>query len=310
MLNSSTASKLAALSGLDGAKRLLMRLARGEAETHAVLLYGPEGSGTEELAEILAQAWLCREPGSEGADGTCRACGAFERHNVSDLLRISPQGKSQQIVLKQITPGNTRDEDDPIALREFFLTLPLMARHKVAVITDAHRMNGSAANSLLKTLEEPLPHAKIVMTTDSIGNVLPTILSRCLAVACELPRISELPKATDDELRLSEGAPGRLRAIQAAPERYRPIADFGRRLKHRKKGDALRLADTFREIAERIPGENARASHAEALSLLALWLAREPGVNPRWPQLVIEAHRRIQGNGSATLIYDALFSQL
>ncbi|RYG38017.1 hypothetical protein EON81_04865 [bacterium] len=310
MLSNSTASKLAAMSGLDGAKRLIMRLARGEAETHAVLLYGPEGSGTGELADILSQAWLCREPGPEGADGTCRACGAFERNNVSDLLSIVPQGKSQQIVLRQITPASPRDEDDPIALREFFLTLPLMARHKVVVIKDAHRMNGSAANALLKTLEEPLPHAKIVMTTDSIGNVLPTILSRCLAVACELPHPSELPAATEDDLRLSEGAPGRLRMIQAAPERYRPIADFGRRLKHRKKGDALRLADTFKEIAERIPGENARASNAEALALLALWLAREPGVNPRWPQLVIEAHRRIQGNANAALVFDSLFSQV
>lgn len=309
MSSSSTASKLARLSGLDGAKRLLMRLARGDAETHAILLYGPEGSGTEELADILAQAWLCLSPGPEGADGTCRACGAFERGNVSDLLRIDPMGPSRIIRLGQITQKGKEDEAI-VPLREFFLTLPLMARHKVAVIRDAHRMNNDSANALLKTLEEPLPHAKLVMTTDSIGSVLPTILSRCLAVACELPESDQLPPATADELRLSEGAPGRLRTIQAAPDRYKAITDFGRRLKERRKGEAVRLADDFREIAERIPAENARAANAEALALLAVWLAREPEINPMWPQLVIEAHRRIQGNGSPGLVFDALFAQL
>jgi len=292
------------------------RLASGEFAAHAVLLYGAPGSGKGELARLLAQAWLCLSPGPEGADGTCRACGSFERGNSPDLLRIAPQGPSAIIAVKTIT-NDKQKPDDPTPLIEFFRTLPLGSRNRVAIIEDAHRMNGDASNALLKTLEEPHPHAKLVLTTDSVSGVLPTILSRCLAVACEVPPVEALraqfPEATEDDLRMAENAPGRLRAILGNPIPYRRLAAFGRGLTSRKPGEALVAAEELRSISDALDGVlkcGARAANTEVLSMLAAFLARDPNSPAEWAQYVAEAHRRIVGNGSPGLVFDALLSRI
>jgi DNA polymerase-3 subunit delta' len=316
-LSNSTASRLEELIGLSSAKRLVLRLARGDLGTHAVLLYGVPGSGKQHLARLLAQAWLCQTPTSDGACGECRACLAFERGNASDFLMISPQGASRIIVSRQISEPPDKKPDDPIPLITFFRTLPVQARHRVGLIEDAHRMNRTTSNGLLKTLEEPHPHAKIILTTDSVGGVAPTILSRCLAVACELPSEEELDGiaagASADVIRMASGAPGRVMDALKKPEVYGRIGDFGRSLYSRPAGGGLKASDEFRELSEALALQNAsgaRAANALALELLAVFLAREPGTPPAWTQAVIDAHRRIQGNASAPIVFDALFCQM
>ncbi|HSI73503.1 MAG TPA: hypothetical protein VK934_10025 [Fimbriimonas sp.] len=316
-MSNSTASRLDRLVGLSSAKRLILRLARGDLGTHAVLLYGVPGSGKHELARLLTQAWLCNSPGEEGACGECRACMAFERGNAADFLSVAPQGTSRIIVSRQISEPKEKKPDDPIPLITFFRTLPVQARHRVGLIEDAHRMNTTTSNGLLKTLEEPHPHAKIVLTTDSVGGVAPTILSRCLAVACELPSDEELlgiaVGASEDVIRMASGAPGRVMEALKKPDAYERIAAFGRSLWSRPSGAGLRAADDFKEVCEGLAtlhGTGARAANALALELLAVFLAREPGSPAAWTQAVIDAHRRIQGNASAPIVFDALFCQM
>ena len=316
-MSSSTASSLDGLIGLRTAKRVVRELAAGKSGVHAVLLYGAPGSGKNVLADLLAQAWLCRHPGPDGADGTCRPCGAFGRGTNADFLRIEPSGRSAIIGVKAITNDNPGSEDPPTPLLTFFRTYPLMSRNKVALINSAERMNGTAANAILKTLEEPHPNAKLILTTESIGAILPTILSRCLAIACEAPCEEELrrffPEATEDEMRMSEGTPGRLRHFVAHRQAYARIADFARSIATRSAGEALVASDGIREAAEGLEkslGCTARAANAEVLELLAIFLAREPLAPPFWAQAATEAHRRVLQNGAPGIVFDALMVRM
>jgi len=316
MSTSSTASRLDELIGLGSAKRVLREIIPGNSGVHAVLLYGSAGSGKNVLASLLAQAWMCQSPTPDGADGTCRACGAFERDKNVDFLHITPQGPSQIIAVKAITNDSPKD-DDPVPVLSFFRTMPLMSRHKVALIEAADAMNVSANNALLKTLEEPYPHAKLILTTDSIGKILPTILSRCVAVACEAPSLLELrdafPEATADEIRMADGTPGRLRHLLTHRAAYEGITRLARTMLRRRRGEALVAAEDLRQVAEGLEAAlkcGMRAANAETLEMLALFFSREPGAPPEWTHDIAEAHRRVMRNGQASLIFDALATKM
>lgn len=311
-----TAERLDLLSGLDSAKRGILGLSQPSSGVHSVLLYGAPGGGTTELANLLAQAWLCREPGENGACGQCQSCRAFERERNADLLHLRPSGPSRIFKQGAIT-GEPLDEENPTPLKPFFRTMPIFARHKVAILHDAERMQGAAANALLKTLEEPHPHAKLILTTTSVGSLLPTIRSRCLSLACALPAADALrtahPEALPEDLIFAEGAPGRLEEILRHPEPYRDLADLARSLPGRRRAEALVMTERLRAIAERLEkakGCNARTANAEVLSLLATWVARDPDANPRWTAVLADAHRRIVQNGSPTVVLDAAFARM
>ena len=296
---------------------MVRRLAEGDRGIHAILLYGPKGAGKTEISNIIAQTWLCSSPTSAGADGECRPCMAYLRGNSPDFLVVEPQGLSNIIGNKAITNPNPEKGDPLIPLLSLFRTPPLLSRYKVTIIRDAHRMNSSSSNALLKTLEEPFPHAKLLLTTDSVGNILPTILSRCLAVACETPTEVELkrhfPDATTEEIRFAEGAPGRLKTIIARRELYDRLLKFAQRLPSRGPSEALVAAEEFQHLLEAFQNaanSGVRAANAEAFDALAIYYAREPSSPPSWPQQIIEAHRRIVGNCGANIVLDALFTGL
>lgn len=311
MSSNSTATRLNALAGLAGAKRAVLRIASGETSTHAVLLYGSEGAGKTELANLLAQAWLCRNPGAEGACGECGPCQAFERGTSADLLVIEPVKPSNIIRLGAVNRTRPEDEAYPTPLLEFIRTAPLTATHKVGVIRDAERMNATAANAFLKTLEEPQAHARLVLTSSHVGGVLPTILSRCLAVACELPSADR--HGSDVEQILSEGAPGRLNAIRQKAEPYGRIAAIATRLPEEEPERALAIAEEFRQACAAL-GESsdssARSSYVEGLRALGTCLAAKSPSEHRWLREVAEAHRRVQRNGGAGIVLDAMFSRM
>ena len=193
----------------------------------------------------------------------------------------------------------------------------MQARTKVFIIDEVHMLSRNAFNALLKTLEEPMDHVRIVLTTDAVGSIPATILSRCLAVACELPSPTEMthlyPDATDVDLILSEGSPGRTAHVLAHADRYRAIYEFAQDLPSRSPGSALLAAEQFRSICDGIEKSlecGARAAQAEALEVFAIALSRTPNADPAWSQQVLEAHRRVLGNVGIGLVLDALFTGL
>ncbi|MER3497022.1 MAG: hypothetical protein C4320_09910, partial [Armatimonadota bacterium] len=208
-------------AGLTRARRLVGRILAESSPVQAVLLYGTAGGGKAALARELAAGWLSPDPESP-------ARRAFTRGNSPDVLTIRPGGASSIIRLGAIVPT---DESEDIPLRTFFRTNPIAGDHKVAIIEEAHRMNADAANALLKPLEEPGPLARIILTTSAIGGLLPTIISRCLAVPCGLPPRDVLEAEEDQLAKLAYGSPGELAQMREKPEPYERV---------------LRLTDTLR----------------------------------------------------------------
>ncbi len=285
------------LLGLHTARRLVSKILETDAPAHALLFYGAEGAGKETLALELARGWL----GLDSVD-------ALRRGTHPDFLRIEPQPPSYLIRQDAIEPMSG---SDLVPVKTFLRTPPLSSPRKVVLILEADRMNAFAAHSLLKTLEEPEPYARFILTTRSVGSVLPTILSRCLAVACALPESEEIATLTadlSDDLRAyALGSPGLARRIAENPEPYERLTYFVRKLLSATPPDLFRLTQEFAEICEELQGDTpARQAQAETLKLLAsATFHRAPDKTP----LLVEAHRMILGNAQAGLVFETLFAR-
>ena len=147
---------------------------------HAVLIGGREGLGKRQLAMHLARALLCEAPGAEGeACGACASCHLVESASHPDLRLIEPVSYDEE--------GNAVKEDgigvDRIRELTAFAQLSSHRRvAKVAVIVPAEALNASAANALLKTLEEPPPATFLLLVSHQPGRLPATIISRCRRV--------------------------------------------------------------------------------------------------------------------------------
>jgi len=159
--------------------KLLERLEAGRL-AGTLLFTGPEAVGKRRVAMELAQRELCFR---KTACGACEACRLFKGEDLPvelpNLLRIAPEGKAGLIKI-----GAVRDSDlvEGGVIRWASLA-PALGCHRWILIEDAHRLNGGAANMLLKTLEEPPPGTHFLLVTHRPEAVLQTIRSRAQRVA-------------------------------------------------------------------------------------------------------------------------------
>jgi DNA polymerase-3 subunit delta' len=140
---------------------------RADRLAHALLVVGPPGSGKRTLARELAKALLCARAEGDACD-ECRDCRLVEHGNHPDLNLFARDAAHSNVHIE-----TARALQDALALK------PFQARRKVAVLEEANLLNEAAANSLLKTLEEPPGDAVILLLTTTLADVLPTIRSRC-----------------------------------------------------------------------------------------------------------------------------------
>jgi len=132
---------------------------------HAYLFAGPRGTGKTTTARLLAKAVNCLAPEDERPCNECTICQAVNEGRLLDLIEID-------------AASNT-GVDDVRELRERIGFRPNEARYKVYVIDEVHMLSNAAFNALLKTLEEPPPHAIFVLATTEPHKIPATVLSRC-----------------------------------------------------------------------------------------------------------------------------------
>lgn len=136
---------------------------------HALILTGPLGLGQAEFATNLASAMLCETRGNHlDICGHCKSCYLTRAGNHPDLKIIGQEDEGRQIKVEQI-----RD------LIEFINLSSHYGQYKIVIIDPADHMNKSAANTLLKTLEEPPGSSMIILITSRYDLVPATIKSRC-----------------------------------------------------------------------------------------------------------------------------------
>ncbi len=179
---------------------------------HAYLFNGQAGVGKFSLGREFAKAILCLEDEIDSC-GKCINCRKVKHHNHPDVKYIQPEADKSSIGIDQI-----RQLQKEIAYK------PYEGSHKIYLIKEADKLTEQAANSLLKTLEEPPPFAVIILLVEELSRILPTVISRC-----QLIRLRDL---TNDEIidillkgdisktranllaKLAEGSPGK--ALQLA----------------------------------------------------------------------------------------------
>lgn len=162
-------------------QRLLERLQAGRIRG-SLLFAGAEGIGKRRVALELAQRELCFR---RNACGQCEGCRMFAGDDLPfelpNLLRITPEGKAGVIRIDQIREGLDSSNQPRFSrgVIEWASLAPPPHCHRWILVEEAHRLNESSANILLKTLEEPPLGTHFILVTHRPEAVLQTIRSRC-----------------------------------------------------------------------------------------------------------------------------------
>lgn len=161
--------------------RRLAGLRAGSRMPHAILLAGPAGLGKSQFARRLGASLVCARVGAEGdACGECAACRQVRAGSHADLHWIAPD-----------EPGKLIKIDAIRALNRHSVLAAQEGGYRVFVIDSAEMMNVSAANALLKTLEEPASRTILVLVSSRPDRLPATIRSRCHAIVFAVPPTSD-----------------------------------------------------------------------------------------------------------------------
>ena len=139
-------------------------LATGQV-AHAYLFSGPRGTGKTSTARILARAVNCSNLKGGEPCNACPSCEAIAKGAALDLIELDA--------------ASNRGIEDVRELREKIAFAPSDLKVKVYLLDEVHMLTQGAFNALLKTLEEPPPHAIFILATTELHQVPATILSRC-----------------------------------------------------------------------------------------------------------------------------------
>ena len=175
--------------------------------THAWIFTGPPGSGRSSAAIAFAQSLIC----PQGGCATCNECRSAKTHAHPDVEIMTTEGLS--IKIEEVRELLTRTS-----------WAPSMGGWRIVVMEDADRLTESAANALLKAIEEPGTRTVWLLCAPTLHDILPTIRSRCRHIQLRTPTTSAVsaflqrrdhiaPAMADFAARVSQGHIGRARYI-------------------------------------------------------------------------------------------------
>jgi len=219
---------------------------------HAFMLTGVRGVGKTTTARLLARALnyeseTIHEPSVTALAEEGRSCRAILDGRHMDVLELDAASRSKVDEMRELLDG--------------VRYAPVEARYKVYIIDEVHMLSTQAFNALLKTLEEPPPHAKFIFATTEIRKVPVTILSRCQrfdlrrvepeVIAANLSRIAEAEgmRVEADALALiARAAEGSVRDAQSLLDQALVQVDAGGLVTQTIVRDMLGLADRAQTI--------------------------------------------------------------
>lgn len=163
-------TRLSALIGQEALVRTLKNAFASGRVAHAFLLSGIRGVGKTTTARIIARGLNCTGPDGGGGPtpepcGTCSSCVAIDQDRALDVIEMDAASQT--------------GKDDVLELLEGIQFVPAASRYKIYILDEVHMLSAKAWNALLKTVEEPPPHAKFIFATTEIRKVPITVLSRC-----------------------------------------------------------------------------------------------------------------------------------
>lgn len=195
------------LIGQDAVARTLTNAIAEGRVAPAYLLTGPRGVGKTSTARLLARALNCDRGPTVDPCGECASC-----------REILARGDSLDV--QEIDGASNRKIENARELIETVRYAPQRDRYRVAIIDEVHMLTTEAFNALLKTLEEPPPHARFILASTELHKIPATIVSRCQRFSFRPLTVAEIAEqvtrvAREEGIRI---APGAVAMLAAAAE--------------------------------------------------------------------------------------------
>ncbi len=212
-------------------KEKLIQAATEGRVSHALLFFGPRGSGTMPLAMAFAQYLLCENPGQEDSCGVCPGCVKVSKLVHPDIHYVFPVVTSSDVGSKPVSDdyianfrtailtnpyietdewvslltggeaknkqGNISAEEAQSIIRKISLK-NFEGKYKIVFIWSPEKMNAASANKLLKSIEEPPDNTVFILAAEQRDQIISTILSRTQQVKVVRPRDEEVAAALCD----------------------------------------------------------------------------------------------------------------
>jgi len=227
---------------------------------HALLVTGEDGIGKREFAKKLVKSLLCHQPANNQPCEQCNGCKTYIAEANPDFMEIQVAEDKKQISVDQIR-----------ALSQFITLSRSFSAYRVILLHPVEAMNVNAANSLLKSLEEPAENTVIILLATTVNQILPTIKSRCQLLSLPNPTRQQAvewlqenaPEMKDVQTRLDLSFDRPLLALKANDSDINQAAEFG--------ADILQVLEEKTSITE-VAKKWEKAQHKNLIDWQLSWL--------------------------------------